>query len=70
LIVLLVPPSEAEWVHHTNEQLVLRRCAWWCSLRTAAASTNSSSVTVSLTERFNASALSDILQRIDQGGAP
>ena len=49
LLVVLFLPSDAErWVEHTPESLILRRCAYWISLRDAPASTNDSGQTVYL----------------------
>jgi len=31
--VLVLPTEENEWVHHSAESLILRRCAYWESLR-------------------------------------
>lgn len=35
LVVLFLPRDASEWLDHTPEQLVLRRCAYWQSLRGA-----------------------------------
>jgi hypothetical protein len=32
LVVVLVPPDESEWLRQTEEELSLRRCAYWRSL--------------------------------------
>ncbi|MCX4241639.1 DUF4365 domain-containing protein [Paraliomyxa miuraensis] len=32
LVVLMLPKEELEWVRHSPESLVLRRCAYWDSL--------------------------------------
>lgn len=32
LVVVHVPESEEEWVRHTEDELALRRCAYWASL--------------------------------------
>ncbi len=33
LAVLFLPPKVEDWLTHSNEQLVLRKCAYWVSLR-------------------------------------
>jgi hypothetical protein len=33
LVVLALPSAEADWCSQTEETLVLRRCAYWLSLR-------------------------------------
>jgi len=33
LAVLFLPPKVEDWLTHSHEQLVLRKCAYWVSLR-------------------------------------
>ena len=33
LVVVVLPEDEAEWLAQTEEQLILRRCGYWMSLR-------------------------------------
>ena len=35
LVVFQMPADENDWVHYTPEQLILRRCLRWISLRGA-----------------------------------
>jgi hypothetical protein len=46
LIVVLNPQQHDEWVHHTEEELCMRYCAYWMSLDGAAPTSNTSTVTV------------------------
>jgi Domain of unknown function (DUF4365) len=46
LVVVRIPESEDEWLRHTEEELALRRCAYWTSLRGAPETTATSSVTI------------------------
>ena len=46
LIVLYLPADAREWLTHSHECLVARRCAYWLSLRGAPASENETSQTV------------------------
>lgn len=46
LIVLDLPKDESEWIPITVDQLVLRRTAYWMSLRGTAGTSNRASVTV------------------------
>lgn len=32
LVVLMLPAKQDDWVHHSAESLILRRCAYWDSL--------------------------------------
>jgi hypothetical protein len=48
LIVLDLPPDRHDWLATSEDQLVLRRVAYWTSLRDAAESDNSTSVTIDI----------------------
>lgn len=46
LILFYLPQEEAEWVKVTEENLIMKNCAWWCSLRGQEPTDNTSSVTI------------------------
>lgn len=46
LVVLYLPPNPEEWLNHSEQALVARRCAYWVSLRGAPASSNETRQTV------------------------
>ena len=46
LIVLIMPQETQEWIDQTDDELCLRRCAYWMSLEGQPPSSNTSSVTV------------------------
>jgi hypothetical protein len=48
LIVVHVPETEEEWLRHTEDELVMRRCGYWVSLRDEPETSNQSKVTVYL----------------------
>lgn len=48
LVVLFLPKDAKSWLGQTAKQLVLRKCAYWESLRGAPATTNADGVTVKL----------------------
>jgi Domain of unknown function (DUF4365) len=48
LVVVLVPRKESEWLRQSEQELVLRRCAYWTSLRGMEATTNRGGVTIRL----------------------
>lgn len=72
LVVVLVPDNLADWLHQREEELCLRCCGYWVSLREMSETQNSSTVTVELPRlnRFTVEALQSILQRISFGGFP
>ena len=46
LVVLFLPPLHADWLICTEAQLVLKRCAYWASVRNAPAADNDTGKTV------------------------
>src|SRR5205823_8046818 len=44
LVVFVMPPDEADWLGQTAEELTLRHCAYWLSLRGLPATTATSTV--------------------------
>ena len=72
LVVVLVPSSVQEWLTQSQEQLVLRRCGYWKSLRDEPQVDNETSVTVNIScsNVFSVEALREIMPRIANGGLP
>lgn len=70
LVVLVLPEDEAEWLSQSVEELILRRCAYWHSLRGAAATTATSSVRLFIPREqvFSVEALQGFLRRLTEGG--
>ena len=48
LAVLFLPEQHADWLDCTEEQLILKRCAYWASIRNAPPSDNDSGKTVKI----------------------
>ena len=69
LIVLFLPKNAEEWLSHTEEQLVMKRCAYWVSLRGSVESQNTSGQTVYLPQEqvFSPESLLALLSRIALG---
>lgn len=72
LVVLFLPPEQSRWLVHTDDALSLQRCAYWVSLRGAAASANETAQTVHLprTQRFDRDGLHGLMGRISRGDVP
>jgi hypothetical protein len=72
LVVLFLPRDQGDWLHHTPEQLILRRCAYWQSLRGAPVTTNTSGVTVKLpkAQMFTPEALRGLAARLSRFDFP
>jgi len=69
LVVLLLPSDESRWCGQSEEELVLRHCAYWLSLRGQPPSRNRRAVRVTLPRAnvFSAGALQTIMSRIKAG---
>ena len=69
LIVVLLPDDEAEWMTHSEEELVMRRCGYWLSLRGAPTVQNTSQATVKLPrlQLVNVTQLRQLMVRAENG---
>jgi hypothetical protein len=72
LVVLILPEDEAEWLAHTEEALILRRCAYWLSLWGRKKTARGKTVRLSIPRAnvFSPEALREIVARFKQGEAP
>lgn len=72
LVVVCVPNTLANWLVHSQDELILRHCGYWLSLRGETPTLNETSQTVYIprTQWFDPVALQGIMQRIDAGGQP
>jgi len=68
LIVVVLPPSEGEWLMHSEEELRLRPCGYWLSLAGWPAATNIAtiSVTIPRAQIFDTSQLRELMGRADR----
>jgi hypothetical protein len=69
LVVLFLPQAAEHWLALTEEQLILKRCAYWVSLVGAAASTNDSGQTVYLpkVQVFSPECLRQLVTQLSRG---
>jgi hypothetical protein len=72
LVLLVLPPDDADWLTLTEDQLLLRRCVYRHSLVGAPATTNTQTVRVHVPRGnvFSVEALQLIMDRIRQGENP
>jgi hypothetical protein len=72
LIVVIVPDVLGDWLDHSEQELAMRRCGYWLSLRGEPATLNTTNVTVHLprTNQFTVAELQGIMQRIGNGQNP
>lgn len=72
LIVVTVPPTVTDWLHQTEDELCLRKCGYWLSLRSFEAVANSATKRIHIprTQQFTVEQLKAIMTRIAEGGLP
>jgi hypothetical protein len=70
LVLLALPQVEAEWLTVTSEQLVMRRCAYWASLKGFPETTNKDTVIILIEDedRFDVDGLKALMERARTGG--
>ena len=70
LVVLCLPRNRSDWMTITPSQLVLRRCAYWLSLRGYKPVPNRTSVTVRIPEAnvFDVEAARELMEQSRKGG--
>jgi len=71
LVVVVVPEDYAEWVRQSEQELAVRHCGYWVSLRDREPVSHDS-VTVHLprSQVFSREAVAAIVERIQAGGTP
>jgi hypothetical protein len=71
LVVLVLPDDEARWLSQSEEELVVRRAAYWLSLRGFPPTKNrrSSRVSIPRGNLFTAGAVQAMITRMKSGGA-
>jgi hypothetical protein len=65
LVLLVLPEDESEWLTQSEEALILRRCAYWASLRGAEPSTAHTTVRIKI-PRANVFSVESLQALIDQ----
>jgi hypothetical protein len=69
LAVLFLPKDPEEWLAHSEDHLIARRCTYWMSLRGAPPSTNLATQTVYIPKEncLSVEGLRDLARRISRG---
>jgi hypothetical protein len=69
LVVLVLPADETRWLTQTSEELTLRHCAYWISLKGSAPTTATSAVRIAipLANVFSVEAVTGLMQRVREG---
>ncbi len=68
LVVLELPSCEEDWLTCTEQELALRRCAWWASLRGADQSDQKTiTITIPNDQRLAPDTLRELMDRVRGG---
>lgn len=72
LVVFYVPEEVESWLEHSEDELVMRHCGYWVSLRHAAATSNSHNRTIQIPREnvFTVEALHSMMDTIGNGEFP
>ncbi len=72
LVVVIIPETPQNWLKQTEEELCLRHCGYWLSLRGMPPTTNTTNVTITIlrTNQFTVTALQSIMLNISKGDKP
>lgn len=68
LVVLFLPPNQPEWLSISENELLLKKCAYWVSLRGAPASANERGTTIYVPQEqiFNPDNLKNIFTKLSR----
>jgi hypothetical protein len=72
LVVLVMPVEESDWLRQTTEELCLRNCAYWVSLRghPARDATRTVRIAIPLANVFSVEAVLGLMQRVGERRNP
>ena len=67
LVVLVLPEDETQWIEHTIDHLILRRCAYWLKMTgLPPISTDSKVVHLPQAQVFSPAALQSLMERLSR----
>ena len=69
LILYVLPENDEEWVSTTEERLILKNCAWWCSLKGKTITENTSTVTIRIPRKqlFTVNEVERLMSLVKEG---
>ncbi len=72
LIILVVPQDIKDWLEQSDQQTIIKHCAYWASIRGKPSLQNTKTVTVSIPQanRLTPNELRRLMQIVASGGAP
>jgi len=73
LVVVVLADSEDDWIHHTEEELVIRHCAYWVSLKNEVDLADikpSATIRLHKNQILDVAGLQTLMQIVADGGNP
>jgi hypothetical protein len=72
LVLLVLPEDESQWVSQSEDDLILRRCAYWICLRGAAPTTNQKTIRIAIprSNLFSAEAVQRLMDEASKEARP
>lgn len=69
LILFVMPTEQDSWVTINSEQLIVKKCAWWCSLEGQEPTQNAATKRISIPECqiFSPETLTDLMRTVRRG---
>lgn len=69
LLLYELPRDKSKWIDYLDDGIILRKKAWWCSLKGNTYKANKSSVTIKIpvTQVLTSSALRDLMDKVKGG---
>jgi hypothetical protein len=70
LVVLVLPDDVAQWLSQSPDELILRRCAYWLSLRGAGPTPNQTTIRLAIPPAnvFSVEAVQEMMKTLKAGG--
>ena len=72
LVILVVPKNIENWLEQSDQQTIVKHCAYWASIRGKPPTQNTNTVRVSIPQvnRLTPNELRRLMQIVASGGAP
>jgi hypothetical protein len=69
LIVLKLPKDESKWLNISEEEFIIKNCAWWCTLKGAAPSDNEKKqrIYIPRAQVFDTKAINTLMEKVEGG---
>jgi len=72
LVLVIVPDDVSNWLEHTENQLAIKHCGYWVSLKDLPETENRASVSIKMPrkQQFSVAALKELMKTVSEGSTP